>query len=100
MFAKLVVANSFDSVRRSVQMGVWQKQYGHSATHFNINELLALLVHQIGANRNGNFGNYPAGPLLDSFLVDESQHRDRQRFHGADHASAFTARAPLKDRLA
>ena len=95
-----VVANPAQGIRRRLHMRIRHDHQGNLVARFDLIELFALLVHEIGGNINRHLRNHAAGPLLARLFTDQTQQGQRHRFHAAYGAHAAAARTVDMRRLA
>ena len=88
----LIVTHASDRVLRGLDVLVRDDDELGSALILERAQPVALLVHEVGGDGDGNLGHDARGAVLAQFLADQAQHRERHRLDAADAADAYAAR--------
>ena len=93
LVAEVGRAQALDFQMRRLELVVGDHDDVDVVARLDFAELLALLVEQEVGHARRCLDQHLAGAVLHRVLLDQAQRRQRQRFHAADAAMAFAARA-------
>src|SRR5690606_33084151 len=90
---RAVVTQTLHFEMRRFQVVVRQDHDACTGAQFDLGDRVAFFVEQEGRDRDRHLGAYFGGAVLQGFLFDQAQDRQRQRFDVANDALAVAARA-------
>ncbi len=92
-FDRFTLPQPFEAEQRGLQVGVGDDAQADFAALLDLQQVVALLVEQVGGDRHRHDGANFGAAALGGLLLEDAHDRQRQRLHAADRALPVAARA-------